>query len=487
MTSDTRVPRAEITGLYGAVMKRIGAKMFGELPEPLEVMWHNKQVLRFSLGMGQKSQRWHECDESLKAYAHMAVASLVGCSWCLDLGYFQAHNEGLDLAKAREVPRWRESDVFTPLERDVMEYAEAMSQTPPTVTDELSARLLEQLGAPGAGGADRVGRAGEPVHPRQHRPRHRGAGVRGRLRAGAAGAAERRSVPGMTDDPFVAHRSLLFTVAYEMLGSAADAEDVVQETWLRWADVDDAARAAVRDPRAYLVRIATRQALNRLRTLARRREDYVGQWLPEPLLTSPDVAEDVELAESVSIAMLTVLETLGPDERAVFVLREVFDDAYDEIAEAVGKTPAAVRQIAHRARAHVAARRPRQQVSRHRAAAGRGAVPGRGAQRRRAGADGGARAGRRRISDGGGVVAAALHPIRARTGWRTSSPCWPARSPDFEARSVWLNGARRCGSTSAALDTVAGLVVEDGRITRIHAIRNPQKLARLDQEATLTR
>src|SRR5918996_5205003 len=164
----------------------------------------------------------------------------------------------------------------------------------------------------------------------------------------------------MTDDPFVTHRSLLFTVAYEMLGSAVDAEDVVQETWLRWADVD---RAEVRDPRAYLVRIVTRQALNRLRTLARRREDYVGEWLPEPLLTTPDVAEDVELAESVSMAMLTVLETLGPTERAVFVLREVFAMPYDEIADAVGKNSAAVRQISHRARAHVAARRPRVQVS----------------------------------------------------------------------------------------------------------------------------
>src|SRR5918993_1434924 len=158
----------------------------------------------------------------------------------------------------------------------------------------------------------------------------------------------------MNDEPFVSHRSLLFTVAYEMLGSAADAEDVVQETWLRWADIGDAARDDVRDPRAYLVRIATRQALNRLRTLARQREDYVGEWLPEPLLTSPDVAEDVELAESVSIAMLTVLETLGPAERAVFVLREVFDTPYDEIAEAVGKSPAAVRQIAHPAREAVA-------------------------------------------------------------------------------------------------------------------------------------
>src|SRR6266498_6153495 len=167
----------------------------------------------------------------------------------------------------------------------------------------------------------------------------------------------------MSDDPFVTHRSLLFTVAYEMLGSAADAEDVVQETWLRWADIGDAARDEVRDPRAYLVRIVTRQALNRLRTLARQREDYVGEWLPEPLLTSPDVTEDVELAENVSIAMLTVLETLGPAERAVFVLREVFDVPYDEIAEVVDKSAAAVRQIAHRARDHVAARRPRMPVS----------------------------------------------------------------------------------------------------------------------------
>ncbi|GAA3080228.1 hypothetical protein GCM10020000_77600 [Streptomyces olivoverticillatus] len=145
-----------------------------------------------------------------------------------------------------------------------------------------------------------------------------------------------------------------------MLGSAADAEDVLQETWLRWAGVD---LGAVRDRRAYLVRITTRQALSRLRTLGRRKESYVGSWLPEPLLTAPDVADDVELADSVSMAMLLVLETLAPTERAVFVLREVFDLGYDEIAEAVDKSPAAVRQIAHRARAHVAARRPRGVVS----------------------------------------------------------------------------------------------------------------------------
>ena len=148
MTGSTRVPRAEITGVYGAVLKKVTRRMFGELPQGLEVMWHNRAVLRSSLSMVRRTAKWHACDEDLKSYAHMAVASLIGCSFCLDLGYFEAHNKGLDETKAREVPRWRESQVFTALERDVLEYAEAMSQTPPTVTDELSARLLAQLGAP---------------------------------------------------------------------------------------------------------------------------------------------------------------------------------------------------------------------------------------------------------------------------------------------------------------------------------------------------
>jgi len=129
------------------VVKRMSRKMLGDVAEPVEVAWHNKKVLAFSFGIGRKIQSWDQCDTSLKSFAHMAVASLVGCSFCLDLGYFQAADEGLDLTKAREVPRWRESDVFTPLERDALEYAEAMTQTPPTVTDELSGRLLEQLGA----------------------------------------------------------------------------------------------------------------------------------------------------------------------------------------------------------------------------------------------------------------------------------------------------------------------------------------------------
>lgn len=145
--SDTRVPKTEVTGIRGAMVKRFARKLLGDVPEPVEVFWQNPKVLGFYLSLGQKSSRWDECDENLKSLAHMAVASLVGCTWCLDFGYFMAHNEGLDEAKARQVPRWRESRVFTPLERDVMEYAEAMSHTPPTVTDELSSRLLAELGA----------------------------------------------------------------------------------------------------------------------------------------------------------------------------------------------------------------------------------------------------------------------------------------------------------------------------------------------------
>ena len=129
-------------------MKRMTTKMMGQVPTPVGVYWHIPKVLKTSFAIGNKVQKWDTCDENLKSFAHMAVASLVGCTWCLDLGYFEAHNKKLDLDKAREVPRWRESDVFTPLERDVLEYAEAMTQTPPTVTDEMSAALLAALGAP---------------------------------------------------------------------------------------------------------------------------------------------------------------------------------------------------------------------------------------------------------------------------------------------------------------------------------------------------
>jgi len=292
----------------------------------------------------------------------------------------------------------------------------------------------------------------------------------------------------MSDDPFVDHRSLLFTVAYEMLGSAADAEDVVQETWLRWANVDAAARADVRDPRAYLVRIITRQALNRLRTLARQREEYVGEWLPEPLLTSPDVAEDVELADSVSFAMLTVLETLGPTERAVFVLREVFETPYDEIAEAIDKAPAAVRQIAHRAREHVAARRPRVQVSR----AEQEAV----VERFLAAVRGGDMQALLDVlapdavlvADGGGVASAARRPIEGANRVAMLLGGLAKLDGVFELTPMWLNGGPAARvDLDGAMDTVVSLVIEGGRVTRIYAVRNPHKLARLGQEAELSR
>ncbi|MDF9810831.1 RNA polymerase sigma-70 factor [Streptomyces sp. SPB162] len=290
----------------------------------------------------------------------------------------------------------------------------------------------------------------------------------------------------MTGNPFVTHRSLLFTVAYEMLGSAADAEDVVQESWLRWADVD---ASQVRDPRAYLVRIVTRQALNRLRSLSRSREEYVGEWLPEPLLTSPDVAEDVELAESVSIAMLTVLETLGPTERAVFVLREVFDVPYGEIAEAVGKSAATVRQVARRAREHVAARRPRVQVSRSEQQAV--------VERFLAAV----RTGQLQelvevmapdvvlIADGGGLAAAAPAPIHGvEAVANVLARAQQAGVTTLEATAVWLNGAPAGRiEIDGELATALSVVVEDGRITRVYLVRNPQKLTRLDEPSELAR
>jgi RNA polymerase sigma-70 factor (ECF subfamily) len=287
----------------------------------------------------------------------------------------------------------------------------------------------------------------------------------------------------MTDDPFVAHRGLLFTVAYEMLGSAADAEDVVQETWLRWADVD---QAEVRDPRASLVRMVTRQALNRLRSLSRRREEYVGEWLPEPLLTAPDVAEDVELAENVSIAMLTVLETLGPMERAVFVLHEVFETPYDEIAEAVGKTAAAVRQIAHRAREHVAARRPRMRVDR---AEQQAAV-----DRFLAAVSTGDVQGLVQvlapdvvlIADGGGLAAAVRKPIAGIERVATFL-ARAATMPDFAATVAWLNGMPGIRMRVGDDATAVSLVIEGGLITRIYAIRNPNKLGRLETVTPLQR
>jgi RNA polymerase sigma-70 factor (TIGR02957 family) len=286
-------------------------------------------------------------------------------------------------------------------------------------------------------------------------------------------------------EAFVAHRNLLFTVAYEMLGSAADAEDVLQEAWLRWADVD---LGTVQNQRAYLVRITTRQALTRSRTLGRRKESYVGSWLPEPLLTTPDVADDVELADHVSMAMLLVLETLAPTERAVFVLRDVFDLEYDEIADAVNKTPAAVRQIAHRARAHVRARRPRGIIS---------------ADQTRDALEAFHRATETGdlqhlldilapdvvfLGDGGGVKQAVLRPVvgagnvarllRAGLPRIPAAALQPAQVNGYPALILRIDGE---------IDTVLAIRIDDGLITGLYAVRNPEKLSHMERATTLHR
>lgn len=284
---------------------------------------------------------------------------------------------------------------------------------------------------------------------------------------------------------FVAHRDLLFTVGYEMLGSAADVEDVLQETWLRWVGVD---LDQVRDHRAYLVRITTRQALNRLRSTKRRREDYVGPWLPEPLLTAPDVADHVELAEGVSMAIMLVLETLSPTERAVFVLREIFEVDYDEIAAAVDKSNAAVRQIAHRARRHVASRRPREIVSADQARVAVDAC-------RRALESGDLQTLLDTlapevvmITDGGGLVRAAARPITGADrvarfiigGIGKSGVC-------LTGHPTTINGAPALIlRVDGRIDGAAAFHLEAGRVTGIYYVRNPEKLAHLDAETHLT-
>ncbi|MDT0320354.1 RNA polymerase sigma-70 factor [Streptomyces millisiae] len=299
-------------------------------------------------------------------------------------------------------------------------------------------------------------------------------------RRGAGGEDTREAT-----ETFLAHRSLLFTVAYEMLGSVADADDVLQETWLRWVEVD---AAQVREPRAYLVRIATRQALNRLRSVKRRREAYVGSWLPEPLLTTPDVAADVELAESVSMALMLVLETLTPTERAVFVLREAFGFGYDEIAAAVDKTPAAVHQIAHRARRHVEARRPRRSVTARQAEAAveafRRAIETRDVR----GLLDVLAPDVVAISDGGGIRQATPRPVTgADKVARFIVGGLTRHVVSLVVEETMVNGGPALAlHMDGELDGVIAVRVEDNRITGLYYVRNPQKLAHIDSETPLT-
>ncbi|MFD3427140.1 RNA polymerase sigma-70 factor [Nocardia fluminea] len=279
-------------------------------------------------------------------------------------------------------------------------------------------------------------------------------------------------------DAFTTFRPLLFTIAYEILGCAADAEDVLQDSYLRWRDATE-----VTHPRAYLVQIVTRQAINHLRTLRRRREDYVGTWLPEPIRTAPDAGEDVLLAESVSMAMLLVLETLGATERAVFVLSEVFGHSHRDIAQMIGKSDTAVRQIAHRARAHVASRRRRFQpdsdtsravIGRFLLAAGTGDV---GALMAVLAPD------VVQISDGGGRVSAARRPIigagpvaRFMIGLTQNSMAGATvEFGSFNAQPTVI-----VRSKTGDLDTVLVVELTDDVITGLYAVRNPDKLQSIE-------
>jgi RNA polymerase sigma-70 factor (ECF subfamily) len=286
-------------------------------------------------------------------------------------------------------------------------------------------------------------------------------------------------------------RPLLFTIVYEILGSATESDDVLQDSYLRWAEVD---LSTVRDTKSYLAQLVTRQALNALRAGARRREDYVGPWLPEPLLLDEaDPEADVVLAESVSMAMLVVLETLSPDERAVFVLHEVFAFDYDEIGSAVGKSAAAARQIAHRAREHVRARRKRfepvdpqqseQITAQFLAAAASGDVDG---------LIGLLAPDVKWIADGGGRVSAARKPVIGATKVARAIAGLVQRGlprlPDVRIELVTCNsGPALLVYSGDRLDIVIAVDVVDGKIANFYAIRNPEKLATATMPRKITR
>jgi RNA polymerase sigma-70 factor (TIGR02957 family) len=299
--------------------------------------------------------------------------------------------------------------------------------------------------------------------------------------------AARRPVHPMTgaatdrDAVFGEHRNLLFSVAYRILGTAVDAEDAVQDAWLKWSAAD---RSLVADPKAYLVRIVSNLAMDRLRSAHRRRETYVGPWLPEPILTSTDAADDVAAGESVSVALLVVLETLSPLERAVFVLREAFGFDYAEIADAVGRSEDTVRQAAHRARGHVRARRPRFPADRGRQR--------QVTERFVAAATGGDLNTFMQLlapdvtlwTDGGGKVRQAMRPVTgadrvaawfATLGTRPYQGVEPA---DMAAELVELNGGAGIVFTGAGR-VIATLTLDvdgSGRIAAIHNVANPDKL-----------
>ncbi|MFD7296288.1 RNA polymerase sigma factor SigJ [Streptomyces sp. NPDC059897] len=285
-------------------------------------------------------------------------------------------------------------------------------------------------------------------------------------------------------DDFEEHRPVLMGVAYRMLGRVADAEDVVQDAWLRWSRAD---RSEVREPRAYLVRVTTRLAIDRLRQVQSRRESYVGPWLPEPLVTDfgptvPDTAEQAVLADSVSLAVLVVLESLSPLERAVFVLREAFGLTYAEIAGTLERGEAAVRQLAVRARKHVDERRPRFDVDpvqqrdlteRFLAAASEGDLDGLMAM---------LAPDARLVGDSGGKARAPLRVIESadKVGRFVQGAVRQGGAEGFELSLVEFNGTLGVLVTgNGKPDSVLQLGVHEGRIQQIYIVRNPDKLGSL--------
>jgi RNA polymerase sigma-70 factor (ECF subfamily) len=277
---------------------------------------------------------------------------------------------------------------------------------------------------------------------------------------------------------FEAHRGVLLGAAYRVLGSMSSAEDVVQEAWLRWSA---APREDVREPRGYLVRTVTRLALNELRSRQRRREEYLGPWLPEPVSGMPPTEASAEVAESVSLAMMVVLESLSPLERAAFILREVFAEDFDDIAATLDRTPAAVRQLVHRAREHVAARSPRNSVD--------PATHRKVAERVLAAMQGGSVADLLSLlapdvvltSDGGGKRRAALRPITsADKVLRFLLGIAAKLEEPMELRLVDVNGEPGIAAfTSHGLDTVGTMRFDEGVVTEIYIVRNPDKLSRV--------
>ncbi|MGI5326553.1 RNA polymerase sigma-70 factor [Actinomadura nitritigenes] len=292
-------------------------------------------------------------------------------------------------------------------------------------------------------------------------------------------------------DVFEEHRNLLFAVAYRMLGTAADAEDAVQDAWIRWSAAD---RSDVQDPKAYLVRITTNVALDRLRSARAQRETYVGPWLPEPMLTSPDVAaEGAELSESVSMAMLVVLETLSPLERAVFVLKEVFGYPYAEIARALDRTETSVRQLGTRARKHVEARRPRFEAggAERRAATERflDAVVGGDINRLMETlapdvtlwTDGGGKVrAPRKIVHGADLIARFFANIATR-------PYEGVDPQEWRLRQVEINGgpAVVVDGPDGPISVISATVGDDGRVRDIQLVANPDKLRAIAEGRTL--